>query len=219
MSRNAVLEDKAGNQVMPITKGENVYYNNTRTANDMINFLSSKAEANSARIDSFTQLTDGSTTGDAELIDARIDYFGITHSNVGDAIRAILQLLYTGYMDISNLLEYDSTGSSGADFISCHLKNISLPVIQSNGSVEIVLPPHSKISLWMYNQSASPRSIIAGDLEATEDQVISLEVGTGGTGTAYQQIELFGKNTVYNDMHDVIALSQLRLYKPLPSGE
>lgn len=40
-----------------------------------------------ARINTFTQLEEGSTTGDAELIDARIDADGIAHANVGDAVR------------------------------------------------------------------------------------------------------------------------------------
>lgn len=41
----------------------------------------------SARVDSFEQLAEGSTTGDAELIDARIGADGHTWPNAGDAIR------------------------------------------------------------------------------------------------------------------------------------
>ena len=41
-----------------------------------------------ARISSFVALTEGSTTGDAELMDARIDANGVTHATVGEAIRA-----------------------------------------------------------------------------------------------------------------------------------
>ena len=42
----------------------------------------------SARIDTFTNLSSGSTTGDAELLDARI-VNGTTYTNVGGAIRAV----------------------------------------------------------------------------------------------------------------------------------
>ena len=39
------------------------------------------------RIDSFTKLAAGSTTGDAELIDGRIGADGLTYNNIGNAIR------------------------------------------------------------------------------------------------------------------------------------
>ena len=40
-----------------------------------------------ARIDSFTTLAVGSTTGDAELIDGRIGANGVTYANIGGAVR------------------------------------------------------------------------------------------------------------------------------------
>lgn len=42
-----------------------------------------------ARIDNLSTLKEGSTTGDAELIDARVDADGVTHENVGEHIRNI----------------------------------------------------------------------------------------------------------------------------------
>lgn len=39
------------------------------------------------RVDTFTNLPNGSTTGDAELIDGRIDYTGRTFTNIGTSIR------------------------------------------------------------------------------------------------------------------------------------
>lgn len=40
-----------------------------------------------ARIDSFTKLNEGSTTGDAELIDARVGADGVVYANLGESIR------------------------------------------------------------------------------------------------------------------------------------
>lgn len=42
-----------------------------------------------ARIDNLAKLPEGSTTGDAELIDGRVDYNGNTHANIGTHIREV----------------------------------------------------------------------------------------------------------------------------------
>lgn len=66
---------------------------------------------NSSRIDSFTALGSGSTTGDAELIDGRIGYDGFTYSNIGDAIRKQVIALHNDLShftkNTSNLLNMD----------------------------------------------------------------------------------------------------------------
>lgn len=49
--------------------------------------------AERARIDSFTRLAEGSTTGDAELIDGRIDYAGKTWGNIGSHVRGMTKRL------------------------------------------------------------------------------------------------------------------------------
>lgn len=77
------------------------------------------------RIDSFTTLKDGSTSGDAELIDARIGFDGITYDNLGDGLRTQLKKvdvdsrseLYGGYVGIN--LTYTEGGyiDSNGNFI------------------------------------------------------------------------------------------------------
>ena len=63
-------------------------YDDTSVKNDI--------QTQKARIDSFTSLKEGSTTGDAELIDGRIGADGITYDNIGGAIRGQMTKKVTG---------------------------------------------------------------------------------------------------------------------------
>lgn len=49
--------------------------------------LSDEIDVERARITNLATLSEGSTTGDAELIDARVGYDGTIYDNVGDAVR------------------------------------------------------------------------------------------------------------------------------------
>ena len=60
-----------------------------------------------ARIDSIAKLPEGSTTGDAELIDGRVDYKGNTHTNIGAHIREVSSQLSSDLADISNTNLFD----------------------------------------------------------------------------------------------------------------
>lgn len=53
----------------------------------------------SARIDSLATLTEGSTTGDAELIDARTDAYSKTYSSLGNHIRGFEGALFESIVD------------------------------------------------------------------------------------------------------------------------
>ena len=59
-----------------------------------------------ARIDAFTALSSGSTTGDAELADGKIGADGVTYANIGGAIRGQVKNL-TNSVDANSL--YDDT--------------------------------------------------------------------------------------------------------------
>lgn len=65
-------------------------------------------EVERARIDQFTKLEEGSTTGDAELIDARIGANGVTYNSTGAAVRGQVQQITN---DISEVA-YNNTEKS-----------------------------------------------------------------------------------------------------------
>lgn len=66
--------------------------------------LRGDVEVLETRMDSFVHLASGSTTGDAELIDARIGGNGVTYPTAGDAIRAQYDINHTAIYRHDNSL-------------------------------------------------------------------------------------------------------------------
>lgn len=94
-------------------------------------------EVERQRINSFTTLAAGSTTGDAELIDARVGADGIVYANAGGAIRGQHTKLKENLTEIDSLTEY---AYSGGVNLHDETKDIS-GYITSNGSI-------TNSSLW-----------------------------------------------------------------------
>jgi hypothetical protein len=89
-------------------------YESEMTAN--FNGLQSATESNlqqqndkifvlESRMDTFSQLTPGSTTGDAELADIRVDFEGITHTTAGDATRSQAKNNFLRVYNSGNIFE------------------------------------------------------------------------------------------------------------------
>ena len=116
-------------------------------ANDAdVESLSSNQSALSARMDTFTALGEGSTTGDAELMDARVDCEGNTWANAGGHIRGITEKIINACCDKEattgiNLLKpseclYSKRLSTGtADIVDSIVQNVvtgKIPVTSGN---------------------------------------------------------------------------------------
>ena len=70
------------------------------TKNDIVN-CNNKIDVEKTRIDNLTHLTDGSTTGDAELIDTRVMFNGTIASSAGDAVRTTANFLNDKILNIN----------------------------------------------------------------------------------------------------------------------
>lgn len=64
-----------------------------------------------ARMDGFTHLAEGSTTGDAELIDGRVGADGVTYGNIGTANRTQFTNLKSNIKDIDDIVHEVASAS------------------------------------------------------------------------------------------------------------
>ena len=76
---------------------ENEYNNITKEIGNEINVLKS-------RVNNLTELPDGSTSGDAELLDGRVEFNGLTNTNIGNAIRNQTNTVYTSLQKLKDNL-------------------------------------------------------------------------------------------------------------------
>lgn len=98
-----MLEDKNGEEVLPVTDGNGVFVDDgTKKLDKKLTEINEQLEHKAKqidlevvknRIDSITSLESGSTTGDAELIDGRIGTNGNIFNNIGSSIRNQLKFV------------------------------------------------------------------------------------------------------------------------------
>lgn len=75
--------------------------------------LASQQTTLSSRMDTFTSLSEGSTTGDAELKDIRVGANGVTYPNAGDAVRGQYSQLKEDLTENIKYLESNVTVTDG----------------------------------------------------------------------------------------------------------
>ena len=79
-----------------------------------------------SRIDSFTKLAAGSTTGDAELIDGRVGADGLTYDNIGNAIRKQILNVNDKINKSTSVTEYKNILSYGDMKEISHFSGLNL---------------------------------------------------------------------------------------------
>ena len=89
----------------------------TENLTRQVNENTANIATNSARIDTFTNLALGSTTGDAELMDGRVGYDGFIYPNIGDAIRKQTSELHA---DLANFTKKTSNLYNQYEIVANH---------------------------------------------------------------------------------------------------
>lgn len=109
------------------------------------------------RVDSFTSLDEGSTTGDAELIDGRNTFFGTTDNNIGEAIRKQMNGVYNGvyYLDVAwEVGEMDSsTGENGNTINPTQIRSKDFISIPLNVDIKFELSTNYNYFILKYNEN------------------------------------------------------------------
>ena len=152
--------------------------------------LSSELNAERSRINSFVSLAEGSTTGDAELQDARVGFDGSVYESAGDAIRTQIQDLNVALEQKGNfsMEDLDVTAIGGDGAVSLHFSDGTI-----EKSVEIPIPVDDELSL----ESTNPiqNSVVAQELSIINEELKSIKedgVGGGGTGVVVRLINQNG---------------------------
>ena len=108
-------------------------YDDTSIKNDI--------QTQKTRIDTFTSLKEGSTTGDAELVDGRVGTDGITYENIGSAIRTQIGNVKK---DIANLSIIEIGENKCTNVNKVFGSKIYLPVYLEKGKSYVVYNPTSE---------------------------------------------------------------------------
>jgi hypothetical protein len=126
--------------------------------------------AERARIDALTRLGEGSTTGDAELIDARVDKDGIEHTNVGEHIRSVsgeIVDLYDYYVtDKFTVHNMEVGGLSGAGE-TIDNRRLRSGYFSCTDAISFIVTEGYKISVFSYDKAT--KSYITNTEWITED--------------------------------------------------
>lgn len=93
----------------------------------LFNTLSEEINVLKGRVDSLSSLPDGSTAGDAELEDIRVDYLGYVHENAGNSVRyqAKNNIHQTDYVIFNQAITADLTLD---DFLVQNYKKIVIEI-------------------------------------------------------------------------------------------
>ena len=118
-------------------------------------------EVEKARIDSFTKLREGSTTGDAELIDARIGENGKTYSNIGDSLRSQIG-------DINKFIEKEKINFTSGSYIDKNGDINSLATFSQSDYIKVYTG--DKIFMKAKGYSNNVSIVYSFNLDKTKDK-------------------------------------------------
>ena len=142
-----------------ITNEERTKLTNLKNYDD--SSIKNDIQTQKARIDSFTSLKEGSTTGDAELIDSRVGATTIKYSSVGEAIREQIEFVYGKFELITTTMFQGSLASVDGNLNPSRLDRIAsdfllitdIGYIEVDEGYELLYMEYDKNKKYVYTSS------------------------------------------------------------------
>lgn len=125
------------------------YSNDLSTYQRLLNYLSTQEAIMTARMNTFTTLPAGSTSGNAELVDIRVGEDGTTYTNAGTAVR-------------SQVAGLDAKIDALSD-------SVERTVYKAGGEVSVLMDDYLGDAYGTYQQMALPASVSNGSITVADE--------------------------------------------------
>lgn len=172
-------------------------------------------EVERQRINNFTSLQQGSTTGDAELIDARIGADGITYDTVGEAIRRQYSSLYDDIYSINKCENLMLSNVTLTDGIAIHSTGITYTSASSSACIDYLnINMFEKLEAIILNTYDGNYFVAFYDADKTFISRVALsKVGTSNLSKPSNAVFVrFSVPTEAKDEFSLKGITQLQLF-------
>lgn len=160
--------------------------------------MSNEMDLVNARIDTFINLPDGSTTGDAELADARLGADGVTYNTLGQAVR-------TQFTNLNNKTTTDTAPTYG-----------STKPVQSGGTYTAIQDVIAKFAP-AFSESAT---YSIGDYCTYDDKIYRAKaaITSGNDFVSGYWTELSSISVIIKEMRNIVTDTEVVIGSSYPAG-
>lgn len=123
---NLDVQEEINNKLDNMASNGELYEIIRSYTDPIVNEQNDKISVLKARMDTFTSLPEGSTSGDAELLDIRVGYNGVTYPSAGDSVRGQVGELKSDITQISGKLEIGNNKIALTDSIDARITFLSV---------------------------------------------------------------------------------------------